>query len=54
MRCLYRWLCMTGCENPNVIEIADCCNLGLKLKADYEVITDQSMPDAVEPCSMRI
>ena len=27
-----------GCENPNVIEIADCCNLGLKLKADFEVL----------------
>lgn len=25
-----------GCENPNVIEIADCCNIGLKLKAEYE------------------
>ena len=26
-----------GCENPNVIEIADCCIKGLNLKAEYEV-----------------
>lgn len=31
------FMACAGCENPNVIEIADCCNIGLKLKAEYEV-----------------
>ena len=31
-----------GCENPNVLEIADCCIKGLDLKAEYEVSLDDS------------
>ena len=26
-----------GCEEPGILEIVDCCKIGLKLPADYEV-----------------
>ena len=26
-----------ACEDPNVLEIADCCNIGLKIPAEPEV-----------------
>ena len=51
--------CMrAACENPTSMEIVDCCNMGLKLRAELEVnVTALAMLadcrclyDAFAPC----
>ena len=42
-------LLLAACEDPNVLEIADCCNIGLKIAAEPEAGPVTTCEPSVQP-----